>query len=83
MQANRYRYFADAAIVVLPMTKLKIAEIYLDTFKTINVGLWGFDPEKNQIIALYTPRPGTSLTPKHKIQVIQLLARASRFLHSV
>lgn len=83
MQAFRYRYFADAAIVVLQMEKLKVAANYLNTFKTINVGLWGFDPKNNQITQLYTPRPSAQLEPKYKVRAIELVAKASKVQHFV
>jgi len=78
IQAHRYRYFADAVIVVLPAEKLKIASNYLNTFKSIKVGLWGFDPHKKQIIALYTPRPRNPLEPKYKHRAIKLVSQASK-----
>jgi hypothetical protein len=81
MQAIRYKYFADAAIVVLHVNKFKIASEYLNTFRTINVGLWTFDPEKNQINALYTPKPSTPLEPKYKPKTIGLVAKASKSQH--
>jgi hypothetical protein len=78
IQAHRYRYFADAVIVVLPIEKLKIASNYSNTFKSIKVGLWGFDPLKKQIITLYTPRPSNPLEPKYKPRAIKLVSQASK-----
>lgn len=56
-QAHRYRHFANAAILVLPPDKAVLAAEYLETFRRIRVGLWGFDPECKRIIAYHTPRP--------------------------
>jgi len=81
MQAHRYKYFADTSIVVLPLKILKIASNYLKTFKSINVGLWGFDPRNNQIITLYTPRPAQPLMPKYKPRAIELVSKASKSQH--
>jgi hypothetical protein len=82
MQAHRYRYFANSSIVVLHSDKLKNALEYIDTFKKINVGLWAFNPKKNKIITCYTPRPRNPLEPKYKPLAIELVAKASKSLHS-
>jgi len=82
MQAHRYRYFANSSIVVLHSAKLKNALEYVDTFKKINVGLWAFNPKSNKIITCYTPRPRNPLEPKYKPMAIELVVRASKFLHS-
>lgn len=82
MQAHRYRYFANSSIVVLHSDKLKNALEYVDTFKKINVGLWAFNPKNNKIITCYTPRPRNPLEPKYKPLAIELVAKASKSLHS-
>ncbi len=82
MQAHRYRYFANSSIVVLHSDKLKNAFEYIDTFKKINVGLWAFNPNNNKIITCYTPRPQNPLEPKYKPLAIELIAKASKSLHS-
>lgn len=79
-QAHRYRYFANAAILVLPAEKCESAVPYLDTFRRIRVGLWGFDSGSNRIIVHYTPRPSAALAPKYQIRAVELVARASRAL---
>jgi hypothetical protein len=82
MQAHRYRYFANSSIVVLHSDKLKNAFEYIDTFKKIHVGLWAFNPKNNKIITCYTPRPRKPLEPKYKPLAIELVAKASKSLHS-
>jgi len=79
IQAHRYRYFADATIVVLPSEKIKVASKYLNTFRAINVGLWSFSESTNKIATLYTPRPTNSFEPRYKPRVIQLVSKAQRF----
>lgn len=79
-QAHRYRYFANAAILVLPVGKCELAVTYLDTFRRIRVGLWGFDPSSNRIVAHYTPRPCTPLEPRYQTQAVELVACGSRVL---
>jgi len=83
MQAHRYKYFADASIVVLPHDKRKIVLRYLSTFKSVKVGLWCFDRRKNQIITLYTPRPAKPLAPQYKPRAIELVSKASKSQHIV
>jgi len=79
IQAHRYRYFADVSIVVLPFEKLKTASQFIDTFKSIKVGLWGFSPKTSQIKPIFTPRPSSPLEPKYKPRAIQLIAKATKF----
>lgn len=70
MQAYRYGYFADASILVLPMQKILLASRYLSTFRTLQVGLWGFDPESLWIRAVYTPRPVRPRVTAHRKNAI-------------
>jgi len=79
-QAHRYRYFASVAILVLPAEKCKLAVPYLETFRRIRVGLWGFDSGSNRITLHYTPRPSAALEPKYQIRAVELVARASKAL---
>ncbi|MBM4309499.1 MAG: hypothetical protein FJ119_00915 [Deltaproteobacteria bacterium] len=79
MQAHRYRYFANVSIVVLPDEALHTASRFIETFKTIKVGLWGFSQGSGSIKQLYTPRPSTPLEPKYIPRAIQLVAKASKF----
>ena len=79
IQAHRYRYFADVSIVVLPYEKLSVASQFIDTFKAIKVGLWGFSKNTSQIKPLFTPRPSTPLEPKYKPRAVQLIAKATKF----
>lgn len=79
MQAHRYRYFANVSIVVLPYETLHTASQFIETFKTIKVGLWGFSQSSGHIKPLYTPRPSTPLEPKYTPRAIQLVAKASKF----
>jgi hypothetical protein len=60
MQAHRYRYFSHASILVVPMNKFKLIRSNIDLFKTLNIGIWFFDPAKEQINNFFTPRPNYS-----------------------
>lgn len=79
-QAHRYRYFASVAILVLPAEKCKLAVPYLETFRCIRVGLWGFSSGSNRITVHYTPRPSAALEPRYQTRAVELVARASRSL---
>ena len=55
-QAFRYKYFANASIVVLPLRSAKKAQEYIHTFKSLAIGLWTFDKKTDRLTKLYTPR---------------------------
>jgi hypothetical protein len=80
LQAHRYRYYAHSAVVVLPLAVAETASAYLDTFRAIRVGLWGFEPTSQRISAYHTPPPRGPLAPKHTAGAIARVARASRAL---
>lgn len=79
-QAHRYRYFANAAILVMPNNKISSALNYLNTFKKISVGLWAFDIDSQRIIPYYTPRPSSALMAMHRRKAIQIIANTSKAL---
>jgi hypothetical protein len=55
-QAFRYRHFAHRALLVLPMRTAKVAAEFLQTFRRLRVGLWGFDPVTGHVKKWCTPR---------------------------
>ena len=75
MQAHRYKYFSHASILVVPKIKLKSVKPQLELFKTLRVGLWGFEPETGSIICLYTPRPKHQIIPKYANKALQQISR--------
>ena len=76
MQAHRYRYFSHASILVLPKEKLRTVKTKLELFKTINVGLWCFEPTTGIITRLYTPRPKKQLIPKYAERALKLISQS-------
>jgi hypothetical protein len=72
-QAYRYRYFANIAIVVMPMADAKKALTFLPTFRTLNVGLWAFDKASGRIMKYYTPRYSRPLHSKAKLKALMQL----------
>ena len=80
IQAHRYRYFSNAAILVLPTDKVSNALRYIETFKKVHVGLWSFNPASKQIIAHYTPRPSYTIQMKYVVKALQKMANTSKAL---
>jgi hypothetical protein len=74
-QAYRYRYFADAAYVVLPPEAAVIAKQHLEVFEKLGVGLWAFDQGSGNIRRIYSPRPRTPFSSKARERAIVTLAR--------
>jgi len=79
-QAHRYRYFANAAILVLPIDRNSNALNHIETFKKIHVGLWSFDPISQRIFSHFTPRPSSAIEMKHMKRAIQIMANTSKAL---
>jgi len=79
-QAYRYKYYADAAYVVLPPYEAAKAKQSLTVFRTINVGLWAFDKEKNCIKKIYNPQKDN---PISNAAYKKALARLSQHFKSL
>lgn len=79
-QANRYRYFSNTVIVVLPSEKCAVALENIDTFRMIDVGLWTFDAFEKRITIYFTPRPFHPLDRGSACRALELVAKASRVL---
>jgi len=73
MQASRYRFFANRAILVLPSETTAVAVKFLDTFKALNVGLWEFDASINRLRKHFTPRAGRPLNSLARERAIRLI----------
>lgn len=56
MQAHRYRYFSDKAVVVLPEKVADLAQQGMDLFRQLEVGLWSFDPKSGRIQMRFDPK---------------------------
>lgn len=79
MQASRYRFFANRALLVLPPEVCSVAAEYLNTFRDLNVGLWQFSPDTRVIRKLFTPRHGRPLNSKAREKALQLIAKNLKF----
>jgi hypothetical protein len=80
IQAHRYRFFSNAAILVLPADKASNALGYIETFKKIRVGLWSFNPKSRKIVSYYTPRPSSTIQMKYTVKALQKMADTSKVL---
>ena len=77
-QANRYRFFANQAFVVLPEYACSRALVCIETFKMINLGLWSFSRDTGLITPHYTPRARHAISERYNLHVIESVAHASR-----
>jgi hypothetical protein len=77
-QAMRYRYFADAAIVVLPPSAAACARQALATFREMRVGLWAFDQKTRRIHKIFTPRRSLPLSATARQKAITILLHKLR-----
>ncbi len=77
-QALRYRFFAHQAIVVLPEEICERALPFIETFKKIRIGLWGYHVLHNRITPFHTPRPTTPKSARYHKQSVKLLNSATR-----
>jgi hypothetical protein len=79
-QANRYRFYAHVAIVVLPPHSCTAALKFLDTFHLLQIGLWSFDSATGRIVTFSTPRPSAPVDTVHQLKALCLVAKASKAL---
>lgn len=77
-QAIRYRYFANQAIVVLPMPVAVSALSYLETFRKTGIGLWGFDQASCTIRPYNIPRPTNAKSPQYISKIVKDIHKATR-----
>ena len=56
MQAHRYKFFSNSAILVIPAEKIRLAQKSLNLFKQLGVGLWGFNSSSGAVTKKFTPR---------------------------
>ena len=78
MQAHRYRFFADVAVLVVPTPKLAVAEPWMSTFQKLNVGLWGLNETTGAISPIITPRPRMPAGRGHREKAINRVLNTAR-----
>ncbi len=69
-QACRYNMFSNTSILVVPKNRLRTPVSYIEIFKDLKVGLWGFDEERGTITKIYTPRSRAIKMHKYLSQVV-------------
>ena len=74
VQAYRYRYFCDRSIVVLPRDVVGKASKRLEVFRSLEVGLWSFDPDTDVITKYFTPRKGTARSMEARNKAIESIS---------
>jgi hypothetical protein len=74
-QAFRYKCYANAAILVMPNNKATAARKAENTFRTLGVGLWGFDDVNFVLHQYYTPRPTNPMDKDKHNKVIKRIPR--------
>lgn len=79
MQASRYRFFANRALLILPPAVTSAALEFLGTFRDLNVGLWEFDSTTGLIRKHFTPRCGKPLNTKAREKAIHLISAKLKF----
>lgn len=72
-QGYRYKFFANKSIVVLPLAELKRASKLIQTFKVLNLGLWGYDVEKQIIVDYYSPPIKRAFNPQARKKAIEIV----------
>jgi len=61
-QAYRYKFYANASYVVLPMKNAEKAfSSNVDLFRHLEVGLWGYDSDNDLVKKFYSPRRSVPL----------------------
>jgi hypothetical protein len=80
IQTNRYKYYANTSILVLPNNRCFSALSYIATFHKIHVGLWGFDDITKRVFPYYTPRPSSAIESKYRLKALEIALSTSKFL---
>ena len=78
-QAFRYRYFADKAIVVMPLENAKAALSNIEAFRQAGVGFWSFDTTTKIIREHYTPSRIRAFSPGSRERAIRMLSSKINF----
>lgn len=78
-QAYRYSYFADHAVVVLPLESIGRARANMDVFRKMGIGLWSFDVASETIEAIHHSKISKPRNGSAKEKAVALLRRRSKF----
>lgn len=78
-QAMRYRSYAHRSFLVMPPTGAVRAAQHLESFKSLEIGLWSFNPEQGKIVRLHTPEESTPLNLRAHEMAVSILLRKRKF----
>ena len=81
-QAYRYRYYADTAVVVLPLHRASRALESADVFSALGVALWTFDRSAGVIHKQVTPSQSGALSPGKRCLALSKIEPRIRNLRS-
>ena len=79
IQAYRYKTYSNAAILVMPVKKTVPALKEESFFRSLGVGLWGFDEVNMVLHKYYTPRPKNPIIKKKRDNVIKSIPKYYAF----
>jgi len=69
-QAYRYRYYADASIIILPAGSARVAIDNRHLFRQCGVGLWTFDPESGVVRRRIAAKKRSPLSARKREQAL-------------
>jgi hypothetical protein len=75
-QAYKYKYYANTSIVVLPSEDIEKARAFLQTFRSLGIGLWAFDRKLETISRIYTPAHRKPISPNANRKALHALSRS-------
>jgi len=74
-QAYRYRYYADLAVVLLPIQRASRALASIDVFQRLGVALWTFDRSLGVIRKHVLPSQSRPLNPEKRRKALAAIGR--------
>ena len=83
IQAYRYKYYSNRAIVVIPTEYSNKAILNKKLFQDLDVGLWAFDKKDQKISKIYTPRKRKPINEAAREKALNILNRKFKFLQEI
>jgi hypothetical protein len=78
-QAARYRSYATRSFLVLPVEVASRIVKHIQTFQSINLGLWSYDNMTKSIVKYFTPPESKPLNSQAQATAFKILNRKSKF----
>ncbi len=83
IQAYRYKYYSNRAIVIIPIEYSAKAVINKKLFSDFNIGLWIFDKKNKQTNKIFTPRAHKPINREAKEKAIDILNQKFKVLQEI